>query len=318
MSGFDEQPITPAIQILTRKIIPVIGEFKCSIQPYFKRNTNDIEEYALSLGGKDKCVNISIPADSNNRALKLAWADSTHECTLDSVKIKGNLTQTMLHLAITIAKESAPHVTHILLDDMSHFDCITPNGKKKTHLPSFYIAFYGKTWYEDKFGAVLNNSEIHTKYRKMIQNIYNPEYKPPNFNFINADLNTILTPLYLKTFSWAHFFNVIAETFGEKKCAMVYPWLKNAMKLIFENTKPWDLSEWRIDINQKNTPTIKYYEFSQESIQEGGMGIPIINPYIESDVNIIETTSWKYIKQKTRKNKSIRKGTRVHRHNQLL
>lgn len=289
------------------KVIPSVGEFKVIVDKVNdpRALAGDIHKvlyYTLSLGGnKDKCVNITIPTDTNEKALKLSWAETTNECSLDTMKIKGNSTQIMLQLAITIAREISPHVTHILLNDMSHFQCNTPEGQIKTHLPSYYIALYGKTWYEDKFGAVIHNPEIHEKYRACIPNLLNPKYKPEYFDFVNKDLIQMLTPIYNKSICWQDFFNRLSETYGDTKCGKMYPWLMNALLLCFEGSLLYLGAEWRIDINPKNTPKIRYHEYK---IVHGGSKnykIPTINPYIEMDVNYNQVVRWKYRKNKTRK-----------------
>jgi hypothetical protein len=288
------------------KVIPTIGEFKVIINKVHDRNNkNKIMEYTLSVGGNEnKCVNISIPTDLSNKSLLLSWAESMKECTLDSLKIKGNSSQIMIQLAITIAREISPHVTDVILDDMSHFFCLTPDGPLKTHLPSFYIAFNGKTWYEDKFGAVMIDPQYYEKYKKCLRNFYDPNYKKDKFNFVNKDLQIMLEPLYQTSHCWKDFFDQISEIYKDKKCGIIYPWIKNAMRILFDGQQLWDVVEWKIPINEKNTPKIKYYEYSLQ--KNNTIKIPIINPYKETDVNYNQVINWKYKKNnKTWKNRAI-------------
>jgi hypothetical protein len=291
------------------KVVPTIGEFKVVINKWHDRNNkNKIVDCTLNIGGNDdKCINITIPTDISNTSLLLSWAETDKKCTLDSLKIKGNSTQIMLQLAITIAREISPHVREILLDDMSHFYCMTQDGPIKTHLPSFYIAFNGKTWYEDKFGAVMIDSQYYEKYKKCLRNFYDPSYKNPNFDFINKDLQSMLKPLYQNSHCWKDFFDQISEIYKDKKCEIIYPWIKHAMRILFDGQKLWDIVEWKIPINEKNTPKIKYYEYSLQ--QNESIKVPIINPYKETDVNYNQVMSWKFNKtpkikrRKTRKNR---------------
>jgi hypothetical protein len=292
----------------TTKVIPTIGEFKVIINKRHDRNNkNKILEYYLNIGGnEDMCVNMTIPTDPSNKSIFLSWAETTKKCTLDSLKIKGNSTQIMLQLAITIAREISPHVTEIILEDMSHFYCLTPDGPIKTHLPSFYIAFYGKTWYEDKFGAVMIDSQCYEKYKKCLRNFYDPTYKKDYFNFVNKDLQIMLEPLYDNSYCWKDFFDQISEIYKENKCGIIYPWVKNAMRILFDGQRLWDVVEWKIPINDKNTPKIKYYEYSSQ--MNSNVKIPIINPYKETDVNYNQVMNWKYSFKKrinkTRRNRN--------------
>ena len=275
-------------------------------RPLFAQLLTLIPCGTLSVGGnKDKCVNITVPTDINDKVCKLSWAETTKECSLDTMKIKGNSTQIMLQLAITLAREIAPHITQILLNDMSHFQCNTPEGDIKTHLPSYYIALYGKTWYEEKFGAVINNPETHQRYRSHIPNLLNPKYKPAYFDFVNKDLIHILTPIYNESTCWQDFFNRLSEKYGDTKCGIMYPWVMNALLICFEGSLLYIGTEWRIDINSKNTPKIKYHEYTLGNTIGGSMKhiLPTINPYIETDVNYNQVVGWKYKKNASSRRK---------------
>jgi hypothetical protein len=256
------------------EVLPTIGRFKLVINPYYGRN-GDLIYKTLKLGGSGKgdgCLDITIPNGSGD-AILLSWVSPSKKCTLDDLKIKGDATRQMVLLGISIARELAPHATHILLDDMSHIECDSPGGNDtiKMSLPLFYIAFHGKTWYEDKFGAVLNNPILRERYNKYISNLDDPSKKPLNFRFNNDELQEILDPLYNNADTWKEFFQMIAKKYGNKRCIILKTWVNSAMSIIFEGDDLYAGKKWRIDINERNTPTINYYQIKPTTYIGGGI-----------------------------------------------
>ena len=200
-------------------VIPTIGKFKITITPtYDFYDKKKINHYVLNVGGNyDKCVNITIHPENSpkNKELILSWTEVIgKECTLDGQIIKGDSTVQMALLAFTLAKEIAPYAEYITLKDMSYFPCSSPDGKKKISLPPYHIAFYGKTWYEDKFKATMLNTSDYEKYKLCIKSIDNKDLKPSYFNFGNNQIRDILVPLYTEATTWKCFFKL---TFSKSK-----------------------------------------------------------------------------------------------------
>ncbi len=252
-----------------RYVLPSIGIFKVILTTqYHPYNNKKIMYYTLNVGGKyDKCVNITIPSedDPNKEELKLSWAESEDkECSIDNNNIRGYATQRMMQLAFTVAKEIAPYAKYIVFDDRSTFKCDTPDGKQKISLPPYHIAFYGKTWYEDKFKARIKNEELYKEYRKLVNNLHNPLVKPKRFEFGNIDLMKILLPLYEKTETWSEFFKLIGKKYPKDKCTIMYPWILNAITDIFEGNTLFMNTTWVINID--DNPTIRYYELDPSEV----------------------------------------------------
>jgi hypothetical protein len=266
-------------------VIPTIGQFKVTVTTnYDFYDKHKINHYILNIGGNyDKCVNITIhPQDSQkSKELILSWAEVLgKECTTNSQIIKGDATVKMVELAFNIAKEIAPYSEYATLKDMSYFYCNTPDGKKKVALSPYYIAFNDKTWYEDKFKAVLSNDLDYKKYRECIQSIYNNDAKPSYFEFGNNTIKDILLPLYLEATSWKDFFKSIDKTFPNDKCVLMYPWIDNAISSIFKSCGSDDLyigKEWTI--NLKNIQKVHYYELDKSIAKYGGYTHNYTNQY---------------------------------------
>lgn len=276
-------------------VIPTIGQFKVTITPeYSSRDNSKIAYYILNVGGNfDKCVNLTLhPEDSSNsKKIILSWTEIIDkDCTIDSQIIKGPATINMLNLAFTIAKEIVPHAEYIILHDMSYFFCNTPDGKMKVSLPPYHIAFYDKTWYEDKFKAVMTNEDNYIKYKKYIQNMYKDGFLSDTFDFGNARIKELLLPLYNESKTWKDFFKLINKKYPHDKCTLMYPWINNAMNTIFKGDAIYAGHEWKILLS--NIPKIHYYETSKSSFIGGYTNKYIRQYYHYRDVNYNNTMKW--------------------------
>jgi hypothetical protein len=244
-----------------------------TIDPFKNRDTDEIEHYSVSIGSrKSKCVHITVPGISNTASEgKLNWVSKiVPECYL-TAKDNTKLSQHILNLAFTLARDINPACTRYLLDDCSSFPCLLPNGKKQIiPLKPFYIAFHGKTWYEYYFGAQMLHN--HETYMRLKLNMYDSAKKPAFFSFNNSELDEILRPLYESSNTWHTFFQAIQTTYGDKKCSVVYPWITDALYLIFDNSNMYDTHKWVIDFEtnseQALTPMISFHAYAD--LQTGG------------------------------------------------
>jgi len=260
-------------------VIPTIGQFKVTITPQYNFYNKHIVDYTiLNVGGNvDKCVNITIhPKHSpRHKELLLSWAEVIDkDCTVNSQVIKGDATVIMVRLAFTIAREIAPYAEYVTLHDMSYIMCKTPDGKKKISLPPYHIAFYDKTWYEDKFAARLRDEKDYARYQKCIQAMYlenDVDTKPSSFHFGNNDIRDLLVPHYIKSKSWKQFFMLIDTHYPDTKCALMYPWIGAAIGHIFKVHGGGDLytgKEWVIQL--EDIPIIHYYQLDKKHVVGGG------------------------------------------------
>jgi hypothetical protein len=181
------------------------------------------------------------------------------------------MSQYMLRLALTIARDFNPSVKRFYLDDCSQVDCEMPDGNIiPISLRHLNIAFHGASWYEQNFDAKIVDN--HEEYRNRLQNLYKPEKKPQTFDFINSELQEELTPLYKSTNTWADFFKAIRQKYGKKKCAIVFPWMMNALYHIFDGNI-FDNIKWYIDVeenaNKNKTPLIPFETYEAVSLQKG-------------------------------------------------
>lgn len=253
-------------------VLPSIGKFKISIRKipdfYDRSKINDI---TIRVGGKDDCVNITIPMNTKKTTAKLSMVESIGKsCTNNGAVIRGPATIEMLNLAFTIVIEIAPHITAIELDDMSRIPCITPTGQAMVSLSAMYIAMYGKTWYQDKFGAVLKDEDHWKEYKRLLKNRDDPEAKPAEFRFNNEYLEGILPPLYAESRTWAEFFEKIKTNYpADRRCAILQPWLHNALLIIFKGNTVFQGATWIISLKQFKP--LRYYQIRDETGAGGAL-----------------------------------------------
>lgn len=222
--------------------------FHLLLTKFYDRNTGNISSININLGGQfEKCLNINILANKDTGIL--SWVKKHAKCSLEENEPK---TQLLILLGISIAKSIKDDLRYIELDDMSYFPCKLPDGKSyQVEMKPFHIAFHQSTWYEYYFNAKMIDDNEYNKYVSLKANFMNPQNKPDTFDFINNTLKDKLDPLYNTTSTWAEFFKEISQAYGNKKCAIVYPWIKNAIKQIVGSKYVLE-TEWVIDLENNN------------------------------------------------------------------
>lgn len=236
------------------------GIFIVKFTPSFDRNTGKPISFMINIGSKDKqCVQLKVPSrETNETDAYLIWVEADENCSLETYIRKG-LAQHMTLIGLTLVRQINPNIITVSFKDTSSFMCELPNDTEiKVPMKAFYIAFHGKTWYEEMFDAKLKYD--HNKYIELKYNMFKTDCKPPDFNFVNAELQEELEPLYQSTNNWYNFFQAISKKYGKKKCAVVYPWIIDAMNRIF-NGSIYDNIDWYINFEenrlQDKTPIIK-------------------------------------------------------------
>lgn len=231
------------------------GTFKVKVEDDkvldYKTREYKIENKMISVGGRNVCVYIKVPLDGTiGKLLNLKTKDNGCECE-DKI-IRGKTTVKMVKLAITIVKKIAPYIQYLVLEDNSAFPCELGNVKSVSISMAYYeLMFKRATWYEYHFNAKLCNKKIQAIYE---ENKTNYDTKPEKFDFLNADLNTLLTPIYNSVNTWKDFFDELYKI--ENKCKLIYPWYKKAISSIIQIS--FLESEWCIDI--ESIPIIEYVQ----------------------------------------------------------
>jgi hypothetical protein len=246
------------------------GTFYYTITKEKDRNSGTIKSFTINIGTEhNKCVQIMIPPrESDTKDAYLIWVKSEERCSMERYIQKG-FAQHILNLGITIARDINPSLETVSFLDDSSFKCTLPdNTTAKVSMRDFHIVFHESSWYEYYFGAFLEKN--HEIYLKEKMNMYNPKYKPEDFLFLNDDLKDILTPIYESTETWHDFFQAIQTKFENKKCSVVYPWIRNALYMIFESGSYMGF-KWIINIKQSEKDgKLQNIEFKSYSVVRKG------------------------------------------------
>jgi hypothetical protein len=246
--------------------------YRLHIHQNTNRNTGAVESYNLNLGGKTrKCFNMIIPGVQSNKTDGfLSWVEAHDECSFERFLTKKAI-QHMILLGISIARSMNPNLKKIYFDDVSNITCTFPDGREqKVPMKPFHLAFHQATWYEYYFDAKLVKD--YDAYVALKANFRDPSKKPSTFDFKHPDLQMKLEPLYAQSETWEEFFTDITSMYKDKKCTVLYPWLNDALYIIFENNPYFESVKWYIDLeeNTRKNKTASVYFESYEDKQEGG------------------------------------------------
>lgn len=165
--------------------------FKLSITSSFEPARNQYNVTYLIGNTKKPCLKFSyhtppIEVPRNNRFLidssigNLQNIESNYECieNKDSVPVEDiddvSFGKQILTAFILYIKERIPTIKRIKLNDKSIIEC-NQAAKDTLDLPTYYIALYGKTWYEHNFQARLVLK--HDEYRAKVNTYMTPEFK---------------------------------------------------------------------------------------------------------------------------------------------
>lgn len=213
----------------------------------------------LNLGGKDtNCVQIKVPYEGSVGKILWIQAGKENECSIDNKEQRGDKLVHMVQVGITIAKEINSNLHYLELEDSASFDCILPdNSKIAMNSTDHDIAFYQKSYYEKRYGAILINDTLREEYTKDMKGFYEAAKKPLEFDFKSREIEEELVPLYNSSDNWKEFFDKINEKYGNKKCTVTVLWIKSALLHIFNNRLYSGLN-WKIDLSK--IPKISYEE----------------------------------------------------------
>ena len=222
--------------------------------------TPDSYGYSIKFGGSyEKCITISITiVDGIPQYGNISHIQSEQECTLDTLLLHEETTN-FVKACLQFCSMKFPGLKRFIFDDMSNIECgISPSEKpprrlgKPFSLAPLYIAINGRTWYEMKFGAKMENPETYKKYHESIEILSKPKdmefSKFKQINKLSPEQEAILEPLYSAALSWSDFFKSIPRI---QRCLAMYNWLPTfitrTLAIKFQN------NNWYIDIDILDT-----------------------------------------------------------------
>jgi hypothetical protein len=209
----------------------------------------NVDETNINVGGKNFCVNIALYENETT----LYWLKTDEGgCELTEKDIRGDNTVKMTDLAFSLLRKYYPERTgYITLLDDSGFSWEGNRGKKyKTNFIKGYLLIHRKTWYEDKFEAIMCDAAMYTAYRKKADNNFDdPSKKPETFNFMNPEAKEKLEPLYKNSKTWGEFINKFINKYNDEKYKLMYDWYRQAIYVIFDGMEI--NQNWKIDVSKR-------------------------------------------------------------------
>jgi hypothetical protein len=185
----------------------------------------------IHIGGSQftKCLEITISAAAEGHILQIKGEP---ECGVNALLEDGDMVP-MIKAALQFCSTVIPELKTYRLTDDSHIECgkkSPPPPPRKLNKPfslsHFHLAKYGKTWYEDKFGARLSNPKKYEAYRAATKVLAEPKGKPFEWfakkTGISQEQIDMLKGPYEKTTTWHEFFLSIGK---DARCAAFFNWL---------------------------------------------------------------------------------------------
>lgn len=246
---------------------------------------------ALYLGGKRKdCVSVQrnyypMMEDINDKQdyAKLVLVQNKTECVLDYIGNNSKSTGLDLMMTSLFFLKRADRKRYIDFEDASYVLCT--DDSTQLSLSSYYIVYYGKTWYDYYFGAKLVDNDIRDKYESGLQRLTDWKAKVSvevfkDFLEIHKIENVDeMTELYNKTQTYKEFFRVLKQKFGSKQelCLFLRKFLDEFVRTFLNIRFGWNI--WRIDLHNldvenyitlDNIKQVKKPKFLDLTNQTGG------------------------------------------------
>jgi hypothetical protein len=252
--------------IYKKLILKDIGIYNIKISKDFQLQSNRTKKeigIILNIGGVGKnCVQINVPYEGNKA--HLMWIEAAYGCSLTDTEQRGDLLINMTNAGIHIAKTYNPQLQTIELQDSASFNCKLPNGDEaRINSTQHDLAFYQKSYYEKKYGAVLSDDIQQEEYNKRKSGFLNPLSKPSRFIFGPQQMNDELALLYTESTTWKEFFDKINTTYKKNKCAVISMWLSRAVTEAMGMNYSGQV--WKIDINTIEKPDYALTSYTEEN-----------------------------------------------------
>lgn len=209
---------------------------------------NLIDENGMIYLGGSKYYCISVGLNNNGDDL---FIKSDKECVLHNnypnIKIGDDMMYALLYYLKTIYK-----ICEFSFNDKS-------SDKIYGSLPIYSLAFFQKTWYENKFGATLKNNTIKMIYEKTKLNFYSNTFKKDKRDLLTILLksknnDTSIMQIYDKVDTIKDFFDIIKEKIESKEIdfkKIIQSWLEDFIRVEmgFNFLFNFDI-KWKIQCNQ--------------------------------------------------------------------
>lgn len=193
------------------------------------------------------CIDISLTNGLDFAVLNKLEYNKT--CNISETLNPGDGTRNMLYTALNVVAYFCPWVKYFEFNDASEKTCIENDKSTGVSLLQYYIALYGKTWYQHVLNARFEDDIKHSKYIEALKKLDNKEFKMSWNEFVkysgihtgNNGIHTInknyglLERYYSITETYKEYFKLLRCMLEkEELCMTLRPWISTFInKFIF-------------------------------------------------------------------------------------
>jgi hypothetical protein len=220
------------------------------------------------IGGKKKCMHLSVyKNDDEHPQIDAIGYDENCNADGNHVKGLGSVHMCKIALQFVIYHYNFDKDVKFQLKDTNTIEC----HKYKLALPIYYMIYHGKTWYEDKFGAVplFISEKVWKKQKKALREFL--KEKPDIDDLFSENqhqLKNYIKSVYNKEGSLSSLF----QRFKDDDCSVFKNWLP---KLILKFIPTLVGMEWIVHCGGKNDieMNIKKLEHKPPGMFTGGSAL---------------------------------------------
>lgn len=210
-------------------------------------------------GVKKGCVNFTLNMDGE---LYINGVDYNEKCAAEGPDFKmprGPGTVHMLNTAFSYMLQThGTAVRAVYLNDASKVSCKFKTDTRKIMLMYSYIALHGKTWYESKFHAVIDDDAVRQSYDKRIEVLTDAAAKKAfdvtRFRMGDAQISESeqdrIRAIYKDSHTFAVFFRNIRNEFVNDYCMVTYRWVDQFIDNVVLQGKVSNFTRWTIPIDR--------------------------------------------------------------------
>jgi len=236
---------------------------------------NNMNTMSFKINGNNiGCIDITVsklPIYKNGKIVNKMIASLNKIQSDESCNIYNNLesgvgTRNMIYTALNVVCYLCKGITEFSLVDTSQKECIKNNSGTNISLSSYYIALYGKTWYESILNARLEDQSSYENYTQNLLKLKNKSIVLPWNDLIERvkELKTtknkeILERIYKSSETYQEFFNNLKIAIPDKEelCLTLRGWLE---KFIYTCILDSNISSKTWIFRVSDIPQIEFYK----------------------------------------------------------
>lgn len=237
--------------------------------------------------GKKLCLDVQIMfPDNNERILQfinpsvavLEKIEALEECSFleisEEYMDEYSFGKEILNAFIAILHANIPHVKSIKFNDKSYIPC-NRACRETLDLPTYYIALYGKTWYEMNFNAYISSKQLYTDYRTKVESYSSEKAK----KFISFSEISLLPTIHTNSYAETQFYENYAKYEKIYNASKTLPeFFKQLNQLIERKDRCKFFKSWLEQFIQSKIPINREWQFDLQNNQKMTNILSTLNP----------------------------------------